>query len=69
MEEEKKRRPRLSKTDMDSSLEERTKSEDPFSEKQDKPADRSDRSREGGGFERKPWQDRSQGGGGQGQRR
>ena len=70
MEEEKKRRPRLSKSDMDSPLEERTKSEqseDPFIEKQDKPADRPDRSQGAGGFERKPWQDRSQGtGGGQG---
>ncbi len=66
MEEEKKRRPRLSKSDLDSSLEERTKSEqneDPFAEKPDKPVERPDRGREGGAFERKPWQDRSQGGG------
>ncbi len=66
MEEEKKRRPRLSKPDVDSSLEERTKSEqpeDPFAEKPDKPVERPDRGREGGAFERKPWQDRSQGGG------
>jgi 23S rRNA pseudouridine2605 synthase len=68
MEEEKKRRPRLSKSDLDSSLEERSKSEaseDPFTEKPSKPLDRPDRGREGGVFERKPWQDRSQGGGGQ----
>ncbi|MDO8367151.1 MAG: pseudouridine synthase [Saprospiraceae bacterium] len=64
MEEEKKRRPRLSKSDLDSSLEERTKSEqseDPFTEKPEKPVERPDR---GGSFERKPWQDRSQGSGG-----
>jgi len=64
MEEEKKRRPRLSKSDMDSSLQERTKSEhseDPFVEKQDKPVDRPDRGRDGAAFERRPWQDRSQG--------
>jgi 23S rRNA pseudouridine2605 synthase len=68
MEEEKKRRPRLSKSDLDSSLEERSKSEseDPFTEKPSKPLDRPDRGREGGVFERKPWQDRSQGGGQQG---
>ncbi len=67
MEEEKKRRPRLSKSDLDSSLEERTKSEqseDPFIEKPEKPAERPDRGQGGGSFERKPWQDRSQGGGG-----
>ena len=67
MEEEKKRRPRLSKSDLDSSLEERTKSErseDPFSDNQDKkPTERPDRTRDAGGFERKPWQDRNQGGG------
>jgi 23S rRNA pseudouridine2605 synthase len=65
MEEEKKRRPRLSKTDLDSSLEERKKSEqseDPFTEKPEKPLERPDRS-QGGGYERKPWQDRSQSGG------
>jgi 23S rRNA pseudouridine2605 synthase len=64
MEEEKKRRPRLSKQDVDPSLEERTRSEqsdDPFVEK---PTERPDRDREAGGFERKPWQDRNQGGGG-----
>ena len=67
MEEEKKRRPRLSKSDVDSPLEERAKSEqseDPFIEKQDKPADRPDRAQGAGGFERKPWQDRSQSGSG-----
>ncbi len=66
MEEEKKRRPRLSKTDLDSSLEERKKSEqseDPFTEKPETPQERPDRS-QGGGYERKPWQDRSQSGGG-----
>ena len=65
MEEEKKRRPRLSKTDQDSSLEERKKSEqsdDPFTEKPETPLERPDRS-QGGGYERKPWQDRSQSGG------
>ncbi len=70
MEEEKKRRPRLSKSDVDSPLEERKKSEhteDPFSENQDKPIERPDRPRDGGGYERKPWQDRNQqGSGGQG---
>ena len=70
MEEEKKRRPRLSKSDLDSSLEERSKSErseDPFSDDQDKkPTERPDRTRDAGGFERKPWQDRNQGGGQQG---
>ncbi|MFN0215396.1 MAG: pseudouridine synthase [Saprospiraceae bacterium] len=69
MEEEKKRRPRLSKSDLDSSLEERAKSEpfdDPFTEKEEKPVERPDKGREGTGFERKPWQDRNQQGGGQG---
>jgi len=81
MEEEKKRRPRLSKSDLDSPLEERTKSdpsEDPFTEKPEKPVERpdrgssferkpwQDRSQSGGNYERKPWQDRSQSGGGQG---
>jgi 23S rRNA pseudouridine2605 synthase len=63
MEEEKKRRPRLSKPDADSPLEERKKSErndDPFAEPHDKPTERPDR----GGYERKPWQDRNQSGGG-----
>jgi len=71
MEEEKKRRPRLSKTDLDSSLEERKKSEiseDPFSEDFGKPVDRPEKERDSGNFERKPWQDRNreggQGGGG-----
>lgn len=61
MEEEKKRRPRLSKPDADSPLEERKKSEqndDPFAEPLDKPTERLDR----GSYERKPWQDRNQGG-------
>ncbi len=66
MEEEKKRRPRLVKPDVDSPLEERKKSEDPFLEKPDKPIERPDGNREGGGFERKPWQDRNQSSGGQG---
>ncbi|HAD11740.1 MAG TPA: hypothetical protein DCF33_04795, partial [Saprospirales bacterium] len=64
MEEEKKRRPRLSKPDTDSPLEERKKSEhqdDPFAEPHDKPTERPDR----GGYERKPWQDRNQGEGGE----
>ncbi|MBN8677742.1 MAG: rRNA pseudouridine synthase [Chitinophagales bacterium] len=63
MEEEKKRRPRLTRPDGDSSLEERKKSEhndDPFAEPFDKPTERPDR----GSYERKPWQDRNQGGGG-----
>jgi 23S rRNA pseudouridine2605 synthase len=63
MEEEKKRRPRLPKPDTDSPLEERKKSDysdDPFSEPLDKPTERPDR----GSYERKPWQDRNQGGGG-----
>ena len=62
MEEEKKRRPRLSKQDMDSSLEERTKSEkseDPFSEPE-KPVERPESNRDAGTpYERKPWQDRN----------
>ncbi|MBL7810418.1 MAG: hypothetical protein JNN28_21520, partial [Saprospiraceae bacterium] len=61
MEEEKKRRPRLSKPDADFPLEERKKSEqndDPFAEPLDKPTERPDR----GSYERKPWQDRNQGG-------
>ena len=62
MEEEKKRRPRLSKQDMDSSLEERTKSEkseDPFSEPE-KPVERPENNRDAGTpYERKPWQDRN----------
>ncbi len=77
MEEEKKRRPRLSKTDPDYSLQERSKSQRPDDESEKPPEnaerkpwqDRSeqpndpprDANREGG-FERKPWQDRSQGG-------
>lgn len=66
MEEEKKRRPRLSKSEQDSSLQERKKSdpfEDPFQEPSEKkPSDRPDADRSAG-LERKPWQDRNQGSG------
>ena len=77
MEEEKKRRPRLSKTDPDYSLQERSKSQRPDDESERPPENNErkpwqererpaypprDNNREGGGFERKPWQDRSQGG-------
>jgi len=76
--EEKKRRPRLTKPDSDSPLEERSKSFDESESRnegstRDTPQDRNLnnpeqkpwQNREGsGGYERKPWQDRSQGGDG-----
>jgi len=73
--EEKKRRPRLTKADSDSPLEERSKSFDE-SENRNEGSEREstqnptpesgerrpwqDRSQSSGGYERKPWQDRSQ---------
>lgn len=64
--EEKKRRPRITKPDPASPLKEREKPYSPNeeSENQDKPYERKpwqDRNQGGGGYERKPWQDRNQG--------
>ena len=80
--EEKKRRPRLSKSDSDLPLEEREKSFDDSETRNDNTAeqprpyerkpwqDRNQQSNEdGGGYERKPWQDRNQQGGGGGYER